>query len=461
MAEIQLDDAPQKAKDFFNKGFAAFERGSLDYAMDLLTSSVEICPGLLQARKFLRAAEVKRFKEKKGGSLTHVVSLVKGLPDYLRTAKDIKSGKGTNALASAEKLLRVDPLNVHFILMFADATVLAGLPEAGVQTLEMARGHYPADVSVEKRLGELYQEAGRPHDARSCFEKLCEASPNDPALIKALKDAMALDSMRGDGWAEASETGGTYREMIRDTKEAQLLEQESKAVKTATDVDALIEDTLAKIEAEPENINYYRAVARLYVQKKMFDAAVTALRKASEISSGDPEIDAALARVRAQQFDHDIEQLREAGDEATLEAKETERAQFIFDNLQERVTRYPNDLGLRYDWGVALFENDYFNEAIQQFQMAQRSPQHRTNSLYYLGLCFKQKKQYDLAAEQLESAAAGLAAMDDTKKEIVYELGAIAEALGDSEKSARHYKQIYQVDIGFRDVAQKVEQVYE
>jgi len=461
MAEVLLKNAPPKASDLFNKGLGAFERGNLGYAMDLFGSSLEVCPGLLQARKFLRAAEIKQFKEKKGGAITHMISTITGLPQYLKAMSLLKSGKSAAAVVVAEKLLRIDPLSIRFITMFAEATKMDHLPEAGVQTLEIVRDHYPDDVAVLKELGLLYQAVGRTKDARECYERLCELRPGDPQLVRLLKDAMAIESMRTDGWVESSEKGSSYREMIRDTKETQLLEQESKAVKTERDVDALIQAALEKITTEPGNINHYRSLARLYVQKNMFAEALDTLQKAMKISSGDPEVSAALSRVRLQQYDYEIMDLRNSGDEAAAQEKENEKSQFAFGDLQDRVQRYPNDLALRHDLGIMLYDNDYINEAIQQLQMAQRSPQHRVKSLYYLGLCFKGKQQYDLASEQLAQAVSDLVKMDDTKKDIIYELGEIAEAMGDAKKAIGYYKQIYQVDIGFKDVANKVEKAYQ
>jgi tetratricopeptide (TPR) repeat protein len=107
-----------------------------------------------------------------------------------------------------------------------------------------------------------------------------------------------------------------------------------------------------------------------------------------------------------------------------------------------------------------LFDNDYVNEAIQQFQMAQRNPKNRIRALYYLGLCFKAKKQYDLATDQLNTASAELLIMDKTKKDVLYELGQVSELMGNTEKAVEFYKEIYQADISFRDVAQKIEAFY-
>lgn len=459
MAEILMSDAPKKAKEFFDKGFVAFEHNNMEYAVDMFMAALHVCPGLLNARKFLRAAEIKMFKDKKGGAITHAIAKLKGMPLYLKASALIKSGKAEQALEVTEKLLKMDPLNVSFILLFSKAADLDELPEAAIQTLEIAKDYYPENAEVLKALGKNYQLSGRTNDARECFEKLCDIFPNSPEILKAAKDSMALDSMNKGGWSNAAD-GGSFRDMIRDSKEAEILEQESKAVKSEKDIESLIEVTKEKIENDPGNINHYRSLARLYVQQDSFDEAIATLEKAIEVSSGDPEVDAALSRVKLQKFDYDIEQLTAAGDEEALAAKEQEKAQFLFDDLQQRVERYPNDLVLRFDWGVMLFKNDYLNEAIQQFQLAQKNPQFKIRSLYYLGMCFKQKEQYDMAIEQLEMAASEMTTMDDTKKDIIYELGVIAEINGDKEKAADYFKQIYQVDIGFKDVADKVEKVY-
>lgn len=66
-----------------------------------------------------------------------------------------------------------------------------------------------------------------------------------------------------------------------------------------------------------------------------------------------------------------------------------------------------------------------------------------------------------MAREQLEKATVDLAEMNDLKKEIFYELGSILESLGKpAEAVERYYKEIYQVDIGYKDVAAKIEAAY-
>ena len=458
--EHSLGDVPQKLKELFNKGFAALERGNLDYAIDLLFACVEADPMFLQARKFLRAAEIQRCRKRKKDRLPDSLITLLNLPTYLRTLTLMKGDKPDEALLSAEKLFMNAPLSPKFIKLFAEIAVAAENPAAAVQTLETARDYHPNDVTIINWLGTLYLKVGRTRAARECFERLCEICPNDPAALKSLKDAMALDSMAGDGWSQAAEGGGSFRQLMKDSDEAVLLEQDAKSVKSDKDLASLIADNLAKIKDEPENINFYRALARLYAQKGDYVDAMATLEKAREISPADPEIDRAVTDTRLAQFDADIRRLQDAGDTEGANAEAEAKNRFIFEDLQDRMSRYPNDLRLRFEWGVVLYENERMNEAIQQFQLSQRSPKHRIRSLYYMAMCFKAKRQYDMASDQLKRAASEVMTMDVNKKDIYYELGQMAELSGNPEEAIGFYKDIYQVDIGYRDVAAKIEQAY-
>ena len=186
------------------------------------------------------------------------------------------------------------------------------------------------------------------------------------------------------------------------------------------------------------------------------------LNEAQKTSGGaDPQVDRLISQVKVAQLDKQAEALRAAGNEAGLAAKLQEKSDFLFNDAEDRVRRYPNDLQFKYELGVLFFERGQMNEAIQQFQRAQQNPQRRIRSFYYLALCFKQKQQFDIAAEQLEKAASELNVMDETKKDVLYELGTVYEAMGQVPKAAVLYKEIYSVDFGYRDVAAKIERAYQ
>lgn len=456
MAEVLMENAPRKAREHFEKGMASFERGNLDYAMDMFLLALELCPGLLKARKFMRAAAVKKAKQQKSSALSRAFGTLGGSGTLLKVQSLLKK-KPEEALREAETLLRKDPLNATFLTTASQAAIAADMPEVAILNLELLKEHYPKDAKSLQWLAELYQEVNRMHDARLLYEELVRLKPADPEMVRRLKDATALDTMQKGGWNEAT----SYRDVMKDSKQAVLLEQQSKAVKTDRDVDNLIVETRAKVEREPQNVNYKRALAELLAKAGEYDEALSVLALAQQATGGaDPQIDRLISTIRLEQFDHAIRQFQEAGNAAAAEARQRERDEFVFKDAEERVRRYPNDLQFKYELGVLLFDRGQFNEAIQQFQRAQQNPQRRIRSFYYLARCFKAKEQYDIAAEQLEKAASELHLMDETKKDIFYELGTIYEAMGQLPKAAEFFKEIYAVDIGYRDVSAKIEKAY-
>lgn len=456
MAEVTLEEAPRKAREMFEKGMAAMERGNTGYAMDMFMSVLDLEPRLLKARRFLRVAQVKEFKAKKGGAVTHVVSSITGIGGMISASTAVKKDP-LKALKVSEGLLRSDPLNKAFINLHVQAALAADMPEAAIMMLEIAREFYAKDTDLLKRLGRLYLDNNMTRQGKEVYEVLLALKPNDQTILKAFKDASALDTMNKGGWTDA----GSYRDIIKDAGEATRLEQEAKAVKTSKDIDSLIADSLRKIEQEPQNVNYRRGLADLYIRAERPDDALAALEEAQSVSGGaDPQIDRAISAVKLKQFDLSIAALEKEGQGEAAEKKKAERKAFELADAEDRVKRYPNDLQFRYEYGVLLYDNDRLNEAIQQFQQAQRNPQRRIRALYYMALCFKQKQQFDIALEQLEKAASELQIMDETKKDILYELGVICESMDNKEKAAKFFKEIYSVDIGYRDVADKIEKNY-
>ena len=63
---------------------------------------------------------------------------------------------------------------------------------------------------------------------------------------------------------------------------------------------------------------------------------------------------------------------------------------------------------------------------------------------------------HDIAVDQYLKALEELPTMDGQKKDITYNLANCYETLGDQEKALTEFKKIIAVDIGFKDVRQRV-----
>lgn len=462
MADLSEANVSKRARELFDKGLVATEHGNLPYAMDMFMAALDIEPRFLRARRFLRASALKQFNETGGGQVARVMATIGAVPQLIKGWLALRAGKSQVALGLGEELIRKDPLNPIFIRFLCKMAEAAEMPEVAALTLAMVREHFQQDAEFLTWLGNLYMQMEQPQEAKECFEVVVDLKPHDAAAMQALKNAMARETMAKGGWDEAAKGGGGYRSIIKNVKEASMLEKEAMAVKDGKSAELLIHDLEERVKHEPENVNYRRGLANLYMQATRFDDAKHTIDEAKRLSNAsDPQLDQMLATVQLKQFDFEITQCRENGDLAGVKTKEAAKNEFVFKNTAARIERYPNDLPLRYDYGVLLFERDMLNEAIQQFQMAQRNPRNRVRSLYYMARCFKQKKQFDMAREQLEKAAAELTEMDDLKKDIFYQLGETLEAQGDIAAAVnQYYKEIYQVDIGYKDVAAKIEKSY-
>ena len=104
-----------------------------------------------------------------------------------------------------------------------------------------------------------------------------------------------------------------------------------------------------------------------------------------------------------------------------------------------------------------FYEND---RALEQFQQARRNPQRKLASIIYLGRCLFEKGQYDMAIDQYDTALAEMLVMDKSKMQALYYKGAALDATGKADEAFDCYKQIYSVDVGFLDVAKKVDAYY-
>jgi tetratricopeptide (TPR) repeat protein len=459
MAEVKSDLTAQQAQNFYKKGVTAFERGNLDIAIDMLMQCVTLSPGFSLARKFLRAAQITKFKREKKSRLATQMQEFGSMLARAKISALQKGGKLEAALVECEKLLSRNPLHSLNVELAVEIAEASGHADAALFTVESAYENNPDDMKLLRRVAEFYMKVGDYTKARDAYAKLNAFLPNDQQIFKQLKDAEARVTMAA-GWEETSGKKDGYRDLIANKDQAAKLDMKAKSVQSGSDADALIDEAKQRIAAEPNNLNFYRALARVYLQNKRFGEAVQTLEDARKINAADPELDRAITQAKISAFEAKIDELKAAGKAAEAAELEGEMNQFVFDDLSARVQRYPNDLKLRFELGVLYFKYEYFDEAIGQLQMAQRSPKERVESLFYLAKCFAKKGQRDMAVMQLETANEQLEIMDDLKKKVVFELGVLAEESGDYEKAFSFYKDVYGADIGFEDIGVRMERIY-
>ena len=93
-------------------------------------------------------------------------------------------------------------------------------------------------------------------------------------------------------------------------------------------------------------------------------------------------------------------------------------------------------------------------------QKSQNNPNKKIASLNYLGQCFARRNMNDIAVRTFQNALKEKTVFDEEKKEMTYLLGCVLEKLGKKEEAMEQLKQIYEVDISYKDVAAKVDAYY-
>ena len=445
------DALAQKAQNFTNRGRQAMEGRKFDLAVEMFLQALTFVPDALETRRMLRAAQIAKFKSNPPSALA---LKMQGMGSYFARQKVLglaKKGQGVEAMAEAEKLMCQNPLDPNNIECAVKAAEAANKPEAAAVTVEAAYECGNNDPALLERVATYYTIAKRYDKARDAYSKLVALRPGDQRILQLLKNTEAQATMSA-GWNDAVGKKGGFQQILANKEQAKKLDQANKAMVVGDDADALIAEKIAQIEKEPGNLNFYRALARLYSQNKRFGEAIATLEKAVAINNSDPELDRMLSSTRTADYEYRIEQLKAAGKTQEAEDLEAEKNQFVFDDLAARVERYPNDLHLHFELGLQYFTYEYYDEAVQHFQLAQKSPKDRLEALYYLAMCFVHKGQVDMGVMQLETARDQIPTMDELKKKIVYQLGLCAEQSGDLEKAYAYYKDVYSTDVTFADL---------
>ena len=466
MPEKSLGAIPKAQRDLYERGNLAVQRANYEYAITMLTQVLQAEPTFYLARQALRTAQLKKggsvpgsggtgfFKKMLGGA---------GSSPLIAKAQMAARKDPFEAIQIAEQILNSDPFNGSAHKILAEAAVTADMPRTAILSLELHLRNTPKDREVTKQLAALYVQIKDVKRAEAIYEELLRANPNDAEISQAYKNLTAHQTMSEGGYEVVADGEGSYRDMLKNKDEAVQLEQEQREVKTQDVADRLIQEYQDRLATDPKNMKLMRNLAELFAQKKDFDRALEYYgRMAASETGADPSLEKTIAETTLKKMDYRISQLDpnapDYGDQVAL--IKAERDAFELNEAKKRVERYPTDLAIRFEYGELLFKAGKIGEAIGEFQKAQQNPSKRLQAMSFLGQCFARRNMNDLAARTLQNAIKEKPVFDDEKKDLIYLLGCVLEKMGKTEEAMDQFKQIYETDIGYRDVGAKVDAYY-
>jgi tetratricopeptide (TPR) repeat protein len=209
-------------------------------------------------------------------------------------------------------------------------------------------------------------------------------------------------------------------------------------------------------------------LAEVLLQKGDVDEAEQVLETAHRLDPSNYDLSVRLGDLRLSRLKDAFDRAKEryegaSGDAAAKAALETARTTMLEARLREygrRVHDHPTDLAERYRYGATLLMSGRIDDAIGEFQKTVADPKRKTESLLHLGECFERKNMLDLAAKQVQRAAEDFPVLTTVRaKEVAYRLAELHERRGAREEARKEYMRIYEVDISFRDVSKKVQEL--
>lgn len=461
MPEKMTAEIPRDIRDLVEKGDAAVQRENWDYAFLFYNQALQKEPGYFDCRQKLRAAQLT--KAGRTTSFFRKVLGTAGSSPLIAKAQMYVRKDPAEAIVICEQILNTDPNNSPAHNLLAQAALSLDLPKTAVFSLEHNRKNNPDDRGIALALAKAYVAAKRMSNAETIYQELLHKNRNDTEVAGLLKDLSANRTMAEGGYDGLADGTGSYRDILKNKDEAIALEQEAKQVRSIEQTQKLLDEAYNQLRENPSDLQLAKRVAELYAEAKDYEKALKYYGMLMEIEGF---VDAAMERtvtdLKIKKFDKDLHSLDKNAPDYEQQKADLERAkaEFQVEDVKRRVEKYPNDLLIRYEYGVMLFKLARYSEAIQEFQKTQQNASRRISSRHYLAKCFIARGMYDFALTFLQDAIKDKTSMDDEKKELIYSLAEVLDKMGKNEEAIEQLKIIYQVDIGYRDVAAKVDAYY-
>ncbi|MFY7816788.1 MAG: tetratricopeptide repeat protein [Akkermansiaceae bacterium] len=460
MPEITDKELPQSSRAYWLKALAAVEVKNHAYAVTLLQAILKDSPGFLAGRELMRKCQgILTGGPKKKQKIFGLDAGGPGMKLQGAAKKDPVS-----AVLLIEKELEKDPYNDGLNDLLHDCLAKMELFDSAAFALETVRKGHPDNTKSMHKLAIFYLERGRADLAGDVYNDILKTDPTDGKAVKGAKDCAAQHSMQRQNWSENS----SVKDLMKDQSEFQELEASSRAGMTKDQMFEKRDRLIARYNEDPNHLGNAKELANIFEQLEDWENAATFYDWAFSLSNGDAALKAKGRQMSDKFISQQMAALQAAveadPDNVELRAQLDEvlkaRAAEMVANAKQRVEENPTDPQLRFELGSALYNAGDFSAAIPHLQQAKSNPHIRTKVLLLLGRTFKAKSMFDLSLKQLSDALADLHGMDNTKKEVLYDKGLIHGEMGDKESALDCFKQIYEVDYGYRDVAHRVESSY-
>ncbi len=460
--------SPKKAKTFFDRAVTVHQSGSHEYAMQMWLNGIRWDPNSMEGLNgFLKSSEVFAVENPKKGVSKETKSAIATKGDvgkYINALLDfglkrMDTGTAIKVTAAAAKLNLVEPSKM-----------------IGEHALKLALNDPKPKKDMFIKLLDAFELAGSYKLAAVAGENACRLDPSDADLQHRVRNMLAQSTMTSGGYDDDQKGG--FRKNIRDADKQLQLEQEDSLAQTGSTKDAIVERTREEHEARPEDIPTLEKYAKALLTRGKGPDELKALTLFNQAykQTGSFRYRKQAGEIQIARAHRTLEKIRAAAKANPQDAEAQEKLQkatIQFDKLQVgelklQVENYPTDLSLKYKLGKIMYGRGEYNEAIEQFQLAQNDPKIRREVLNLMGKCFRELGGWeDAAITTYEQALDGINDENsDLGMDIRYGLMDALQAKAQKEKDIECAERADKIAAGiaiqqfsYRDVRDRREQI--
>lgn len=419
----------------------AFNQRKYDMAIEIYLQALQIDPNNRAARRGVRLAALRKHEHSYPSAMSIKIGTAGARMGMMNPNPERK-------MIAIESYLKVDPKNVKVNLQLAETAEKAGHIQAAIGALEGLIEAAPKEVEGYVQLGRLLGPID-PESAIGHLERALQLNPKNQVALKLRKDIAAELSIKRTGF----ETAATTHDMLRDAKKTRAQLDDDRIQKTEEQTLSAVDRLGKQHNDNKEDRHVAGRYAKALAAADRYDEATKIWNAVLAANPGD--FDAIVQRGDLRIYQ--VEKLLVDAPASKLPELEEQRRKIQIEEFTLRVAEHPTDLGLRFALGECLLKDGRIDDAVSEFQKSVKDPRKRFESLSLLGECFLEKGLYDLAARQLDKALEESPGLSSEKgKAVVYNLGLLRERQGNVPAALEHYLQVYEVDVAFRDVSDKV-----
>ncbi|MDQ8185642.1 tetratricopeptide repeat protein [Pelagicoccus sp. SDUM812002] len=461
MPEVSLKELDARVRKQVGNARTAVERGNFEYCVEICSSLLLEHPGCLEVRELLRQAQQSVFTKRGRGFLHRLLSKIEASFIVLYGKPYLKKDAAL-AMAYGERALTRDPLHEGALSLVAAGAAALEFNETAVFCLKKIYENETKDLVLLQRYCEALIKVGETNQAVAIAERLKRLKPESSLIQELVKSASVAHSINRGKWAEEEQD---FRSKLKDEELSEALEKQSRLIQDVQGARVRARELIEEIHEDPQSLDLYKQLVKAYLYADDYREALVWLDKAAMLPQAESDIGLKQLRseIMIKATELELSKLHSGSGPATEERIQKLEAELDVLKLEESrkmVEQFPNDYAQRLNLGELLLAAGKVDEAIKEFQVAQRGSSLKQRSCVMLGRSFSKKRLYDLALEQFDRSIADAHGMDEFKKDVLYSSAQCCEALGRKEEAARRYKLIYANDISFRDVAGKIDGFY-